>query len=168
MPFKNHILVLANRTVDAEPLLSELENRAQEGPIDVTLLVPASREERAEARERMEAAIARLTQAGIDAEGRLGPAEPLTAISEEYDNARYDEVIVSTLAEGASRWLAQGLPGRVQRLTGAVVHHVTSPAREHSLAGAAAEGPPRERHPVFEGMLHSLRANTNDVGHPYG
>ena len=32
---------------------------------------------------------------------RLGPAEPLTAISEEYDNARYDEVIVSTLADPA-------------------------------------------------------------------
>jgi hypothetical protein len=166
MPFRTHILVLANRTVDADPLLSALEARGRSAPIDVTLLVPAAPKERAEARERMEGAIARLREAGVDAEGRLGPPDPLTAVSEEYDNARYDEVIVSTLEAGTSRWLEQGLPGRVQRLTGAVVHHVTSPPPV-PVASITHSAPPA-RKPVFEGMLSSLHVDTNDVGHPYG
>jgi GABA permease len=166
MPFRTHILVLANRTVDADPLLAALEARAGSGPIVVTLLVPTAPHERTDARERMDAAIARLTNAGIEAEGKLGPAEPLTAVSEEYDNTRYDEVVVSTLAEGASRWLAQGLPGRVQRMTGAVVHHVTSaPPPVAAEPDARAD---RSRRPVFEGILSQLRVDTNDVGHPYG
>ncbi len=166
MAFKTHILVLANRTVDAQQLMGALEERATNGPVAVTLLVPTRFDDRDAARERMSAAVARLLAAGMEAEGRLGPEEPMTAIAEEYDNARYDEIIVSTLAEGESRWLAQGLPGRVQRLTGAVVHHVMcSPERP---AEAPVASTPRGRQPLFEGILNQLRVDTNDVGHPYG
>ena len=167
MPFRTHILVLANRTVDSGPLLAALEERARSGPIVVTLLVPAAPGERPAARARMDAAIARLAAAGIEAGGLIGPPEPLTAVGEEYDNARYDEVVVSTLAEGASRWLAQGLPGRVQRMTGAVVHHVTSTPTEPEHAAPAVEQAPAKR-PVLEGLLGTLRVETNEVGHPYG
>ena len=111
MPFRTHILVLANRTVDAAPLMEALEARGRSGPIAVTLLVPTRLGDREEARARMDTAVARLRDSGIDAEGRLGPEDPLTAVSEEYDNTRYDEVLVSTLAEGASRWLLRGFPG---------------------------------------------------------
>ena len=75
-----------------DPLLAALEARARSGPIVVTLLVPAAPGERPAARERMDEAIARLAAAGIEAGGLIGPPEPLTAVSEEYDNARYDEV----------------------------------------------------------------------------
>ena len=166
MAFTTHILVLANRTVDAAPLMDALEARARSGPISVTLLVPARFDEREEARRRVDGAVARLLAAGIDAEGRLGPEEPISAIAEEYDNTRYDEIIVSTLAEGQSRWLAQGLPGRVERLTGAVVHHVLCPPEP--VAAAAPDPAATKRRPVFEGILSQLRVDTNDVGHPYG
>ena len=39
---------------------------------------------------------------------------------------RYDAVIVSTLAPGVSRWLQQGLPGRIQRMLEVPVIHVTA------------------------------------------
>ena len=166
MAFKTHILVLANRTVDAPPLISALEERARIGPVAVTLLVPTRYDERDEARRRMSGAVACLREGGIDAEGRLGPEEPISAIAEEYDNTRYDEIIVSTLAEGESRWLAQGLPGRVERLTGAVVHHVTCAPEPPGTA--APTSAPKARQPIFEGILSQLRVDTNDVGHPYG
>lgn len=165
MAFTTHILVLANRTADAEPLRRALEERARSGPIAVTLLVPARQNEREEARRRMDDAVARLQAAGIEAEGRLGPQEPISAIAEEYDNTRYDEIIVSTLAASESRWLAQGLPGRVARLTGALVHHVA--CGPEPVAAAAVGGEPR-RKPVFEGILSQLHVDTNDIGHPYG
>lgn len=164
MAFKTHILVLANRTVDAPALMDTLERRAREGPVAVTLLVPARFDERDEARRRMSGAVACLIEGGIEAEGRLGTEEPISAIAEEYDNTRYDEIIVSTLAEGQSRWLAQGLPGRVERLTGAVVRHVACAPQPV----AAQPSEPRPRRPVFEGILSQLHVDTNDVGHPYG
>lgn len=166
MAFTTHILVLANRTVDAAPLMDALEERARSGPVAVTLLVPARMDERDAARRRMEGAVACLREGGIDAEGRLGPEEPISAIAEEYDNARYDEIIVSTLADGQSRWLAQGLPGRVARLTGAVVHHVACP--KERLAAPVPIRPAARHRPVFEGILSQLHVDTNDVGHPYG
>ena len=73
--------------------------------------MPAAPGERPAARARMDAAIARLAAAGIEAGGLIGPPEPLTAVGEEYDNARYDEVVVSTLAEGASRSACTGAAG---------------------------------------------------------
>jgi hypothetical protein len=167
MAFTTHILVLANRTVDAAPLTAAIEERAHRGPVAITLLVPARLDERDAARKRMEGAVARLRELGIEAEGRLGPEEPISAIAEEYDNTRYDEIIVSTLAEGQSRWLAQGLPGRVTRLTGAVVHHVACRPEPAGVAKPAPRAAARHK-PVFEGILSQLHVDTNDVGHPYG
>ena len=166
MAFTTHILVLANRTVDAAPLMNALHERAVNGPIAVTLLVPARLSERDAARGRMDGAVACLRAGGVEAEGRLGPEEPISAIAEEYDNTRYDEIIVSTLADGQSRWLAQGLPGRVARLTGALVHHVACPPEP--AAGPAPVPHAAVRRPVFEGILSQLHVDTNDVGHPYG
>lgn len=164
MACRTHILVVASRTVNAPALMSELKGRAGAGPITVTLLVPARLEERDGARERMREAVAELRMAGLDAEGRLGPADPISAVAEEYDNSRYDEVIVSTLAESQSRWLAQGLPARVERMTGAVVRQVSCP--EDALVASAPRSPRGE--PLLEGMLRQLHVDTNDIGHPYG
>lgn len=166
MAFTTHILVLANRTVDAAPLMNALEERARGEPVAVTLLVPARLDERDAARKRTDGAVACLRAGGMEAEGRLGPEEPISAIAEEYDNTRYDEIIVSTLAEDQSRWLAQGLPGRVARLTGAVVRHVACPPEPPAAATPVPSA--SRRQPVFEGILSQLHVDTNDVGHPYG
>jgi len=51
------------------------------------------------------------------------------AVSEAWDPARYDEIIVSTLPTGVSRWLQIDLPRQVAKLTDAPVAHVVAKER---------------------------------------
>lgn len=165
MAFTTHLLVLANRTVDAPTLLSALEARGLEGPLSVTLLVPAPPVDRAAAQVRLDAAVERLRDHGIDADGRIGSADPLMAVEAEYDNRRYDEIIVATFEEGSSAWLAAGLPGRVRRLTDAIVHHVTIPVREARPPQPPGDPRPAAK-PLLERVLTLLNVDTNRFGRP--
>src|SRR6476659_1398630 len=113
MAFTTHLLVVANRTVDSPELLDALRLRAESGPIHVTMLAPSTSAERAEVQRRMERAAAHLDAAGVDSEAMVGDADPIVAVQEAWDPGRYDEVVVSTLAVGASRWLQIDLPHRV-------------------------------------------------------
>lgn len=122
-----HLLVVANRTADSDELLADLRERADRGPIAVTLLVP--QDTHGGYGPRLRAALDRLHDAGIEAEGMLGDTDPISAVAEVWDPRRYDEIIVSTLPTGVSRWLGIDLPHRVARMTDAVVHHVVSTER---------------------------------------
>ncbi|MFL5858006.1 MAG: hypothetical protein ACJ77L_14875, partial [Solirubrobacteraceae bacterium] len=52
------------------------------------------------------------------------------AVHEVWDPATYDEIVVSTLPTGVSKWLRIDVPHRLERLTGARVQHVeTAPPR---------------------------------------
>ena len=137
MAFTTHLLVVANRTVDSPELLDALRLRAESGPIHVTMLAPSTYAERAEAQRRMQRAAANLEAAGIESEAMLGDADPIVAVQEAWDPGRYDEVVVSTLAVGASRWLQIDLPHRVAKLTDCQVRHVVG-ARAPARAGAPA------------------------------
>ena len=119
MPIRTHLLVVANRTVDSAELFDALERRAAEGPVHVTLLVPVLWSEREDARRRVDGAVARLKERGIDAESVLGDADPCVAVQEVWDPGRFDEVLVSTFSTGASRWMQVDLPHRIARFTGA-------------------------------------------------
>ena len=165
MAFTTHLLVLANRTVDAPTLLSVLEERALTGPLQVTLLVPSAPLERPAAQARLDAAVERLRAHGIDADGRMGSADPLMAVEDEYDNRRYDEIIVATFDAGSSAWLAAGLPGRVRRLTDAIVHHVTIPVLEARAPQPRPDQRPAPK-PLLERVLGLLRVDTNRFGRP--
>jgi GABA permease len=132
----SRLLVVANRTVDSEELLSALEERAAQGPIAVTLLVPACWEVgdphggRQSALRRLRAARTRLNAAGVSVEERIGDADPVAAVQMAWDPERFDEVVVATLPARVSRWLGMDLPRRVERLTGREVRHVVAHARE--------------------------------------
>jgi hypothetical protein len=60
--------------------------------------------------------------------------DPFTAVVEIWNPARFDEIVVSTLPASTSRWMQAGLPGRIERHTGALVRHVE--AREALVAAA--------------------------------
>lgn len=122
-----HLLVVANRTADSDELLADLRARADRGPIAVTLLVP--QDTHGGYGPRLRAALDRLHEAGIDAEGMLGDTDPTSAVAELWDPRRYDEIVVSTLPVGVSRWLGIDLPHRIARMTDAVVHHVEATER---------------------------------------
>lgn len=134
------LLVVANRTVDSEELLSALEERAAQGPIAVTLLVPACWEVgdphggRQSALRRLRAARDRLSVAGVAVEERIGDADPLEAVEGAWDPERFDEIVVATLPARVSRWLGMDLPHRVERLTGRDVRHVVAHTRETAAA----------------------------------
>jgi hypothetical protein len=55
----------------------------------------------------------------------VGAPDPLEAVRDAIARQKVDEVIVSTLPPGLSRWLRRGLPQQVERLTGLPVTHVT-------------------------------------------
>ena len=121
MAYKTKLLVVANQTVDSDELFATLKERAEHGPISVTLIAP---QDHAGLARRLNAALHRLHEAGIEAEGMLGDVDPCVAVMEVWDPRRYDEVVVSTLPTGTSRWLAIDLPRRIEKVTDAPVQHV--------------------------------------------
>ena len=124
-----HVLVVANVTAASRDLIAALEERARRGPIAVTLVMPgrgpglAGREA---VRGRLDAALEAWREAGIEADGICGDANPLDAVAELWDPRRHDEIIVSTLPGDSSRWIRFDLPARLGRLTGAPVTHVVA------------------------------------------
>jgi hypothetical protein len=157
MAFTTHLLVVANRTVDSPELLGAIKERAERGPVHATMLVPAAWSERAQAERRMQSAVASLNAGGVPAEGMLGDADPIVAVQEAWDPGRYDEVVVSTLTEGASRWLQIDLPHRVARLTDCQVKHVAVRERRPEERRPT---PPPERRPMLERVASLMRSGT--------
>jgi hypothetical protein len=132
MPWTTKLLVIANRTVDSEEIRNAIVSRAAAGPVQVTLVAPASsgagsmNARRSVTAQRLERALQGLTEAGVPVEGVVGDPDPMVAVQDAWDPRRFDEVIVATLPTGASRWMAADLPHRVERMTGARVTHIVA------------------------------------------
>ena len=54
----------------------------------------------------------------------MGDSQPLYAIMDVLDDEQFDEIIVSTLSPGISRWLKADLIRRLERATDIPVTHV--------------------------------------------
>lgn len=132
-----NVLVVANRTAESPELIEALRERAEKGDAVFTLLVPATPHGVAwaadmhsggsEAEQHMQNAVDRLRAAGMEVkEGKVGDPDPIAAVQDEVNFASYDEVVVSTLPGGISKWLKLDLPHRVERVTGLPVTHVTA------------------------------------------
>jgi hypothetical protein len=122
--YRTKLLVVANQTVDSDELYHALHERAERGPLTVTLLVP--QDQQSGSAHRVNAALERFHAAGIEAEAMLGDVDPACAVIEVWDPRRWDEVVVSTLPSSTSRWLRIGLPQRINRAVDAPVTHVES------------------------------------------
>lgn len=140
---------MANVTAGSKELLSALRERAEREPTAIHLIVPSTSfgGGRAAAYQTLEDALTRLRDAGLEADGSIGHADPVGAVTDVWDPKRHDEIIVSTLPLGVSKWLRAGLPQRIERLTGAPVTHVVS-----QPAGQAPQGGPAPAH-EDRGML---------------
>lgn len=127
-------LVVANQTLGGMNLARVIAERAAAGPSHFHVLVPASRpsttatwtegEARAQAEERLLAALAWFSASGWEATGEVGDQQPLMAIADVLIERPCDEIILSTLPAGLSRWLRQDLPNRCRRAFGLPVTHV--------------------------------------------
>ena len=114
------ILVIANETVGGGPLREEIRRRSEGYDEHVLVICPAlnsavrhwtSDEDgaRVQAQERLNASLARLREAGLDAKGEVGDAEPLQALDDAVRLFGPDEIIISTHPEGRSHWLERGI-----------------------------------------------------------
>ena len=127
MAYTARVLVIANVTASSPDLLEALKHRAESGPIEVTLLMPATEHGLAgkeAAGPKLDAVLSAWRAAGIEAEGTVGDSDPVEAIHEIWEPGRYDEVVVSTLPGATSKWLTFDFPHRVARITDASVTHV--------------------------------------------
>jgi hypothetical protein len=138
-----HVLVVANVTASSTTLIDAIKARAKRGPIEVELLMPgrgpglAGREA---VRGRLDEALEAWREAGVEAEGICGDANPVDAVAEVWDPRKHDELIVSTLPGQSSKWMASDLPRRLGKLTGAPVMHVEA----RDMLPEPVPGPPPE------------------------
>ena len=151
MAWEFSLLVVANVTAGSDELTACLRERSEQAACRFTLVMPASG---AEARTRLDDALTRMRDAGLEnVEGRVGDPDPVVAVMDMWDPMKFDEIIVSTLPTGTSRWLGLDLPHRLEKLTSVPVRHVVS----HPPQQQVPTGPPPER-PQRLGVLAALGA----------
>jgi len=148
MEWKTSVLVVANVTASSDDLLAALKARADQGPTEFTLLLPATGGDSGGASRELTRALERLRESGLEVSGSVGDRDPVVAVHEAWDPRRFDEVIVSTLPTGASRWLQIDLPHRIERMCDVPVRHVVSKPPEKPRPTYAPPEKP-EHHGLF-------------------
>ncbi len=133
-------LIVANQTLSSRSLADAIGERLQEGPIAAYVVVPLvpvggrlTWEEdasRAAARERLDDVLERLRGLGVEAGGEVGDRDPVTAVRDAMRGRRVDEIIVSTLPKGISRWLGEDVPSRLRDAVPVSVVVVTQATQE--------------------------------------
>jgi hypothetical protein len=142
-------LIVANQTLGGEQLSAKLAECMRAGPCRFYLVAPVTQTEasdrwgvgglegvipgaykiaRALAAGRLQQELARLHEAGAEAEGEVVDPNPLDAIRKLAGREEVDEVIVSTLPRRMSRWMAMDLPHRIRRATKLPVTHISGAA----------------------------------------
>ena len=132
------ILVVAHKTLCGPQLLEEVGRRMKSGDCEIHLVVPVNHPMgafteascHAEAEKALHEAlrcVRELDRAGsVDVTGEVGDSNPVYAAQCVHNRGeRIDEIIVSTLPSGPSRWLLGGVPKRMAKAFPAVdVTHV--------------------------------------------
>ena len=117
-------LVLANRTLGGAALVAEIRQRAQPGA-SFYVVVPAE-PDRPTAEARLSDALARFRFLGADVDGEVGDPHPVAAVNDALQGRTVDEIIVSTLPAGISRWIQNDTPSKIGRIFALPVIHVIS------------------------------------------
>ncbi|HSK90748.1 MAG TPA: hypothetical protein VK875_05500 [Euzebyales bacterium] len=147
---RHQVLILANATLRAERLQEHLRRQADAADTLFLLVVPAvatdpqpressfatvgrpvhTREHSLSgemlAEHRLNEALPRLAQAGLQIEGMVGDADPLRAAEEALRRFQADEIVLSTLPQSSSRWLEVDLPSELRRRFGIPVTVVSA------------------------------------------
>jgi hypothetical protein len=141
MVWTRQVLVVANLTATSVELVDALERQAAQHSVAFTLIIPATPPGgRDAAAQQLDQAFTVLRQRGLVVDGSIADGDPMVAVLEAWDPRRYDEIIVSTLPTGASKWLHADLPRLVERRTGALVTHVVAQPRRLAPTLAHVQG----------------------------
>ncbi len=139
-----HLLLIANRTCPCPDVLEEVRRRATDGEVLVVALALNRRlahyvsdtdaAVRA-ARERLDRAIGWLVEAGIEARGEVGDADPVLAIEDALAGFPATEIVISTHPPERSNWLEKDIVRRAGECSGLPIVHLVS---HYDLDGVAA------------------------------
>jgi hypothetical protein len=127
-------LVVANQTLGGDHLLEKVKECIAAGPSSFHVVVPATAptdhlwteaEAHQAAQTRLAEALERFRSLGAEADGEVGDGNPMLAVEDAMRDGEYDEIILSTLRPGLSRWLRLDLPDRVKAKFTVPVTHLT-------------------------------------------
>lgn len=129
------ILVVANETVGGETLRTMILDKSYGVREEVFVVTPALNsplkhwvsdedDARAAAQERLDASLAKLAEAGVQASGEVGDADPLQAIEDALRTFGADEIIISTHPGGRSHWLERGIVENARARFAVPITHV--------------------------------------------
>jgi hypothetical protein len=136
-------LIVANQTLGGAALDAEIRRRIDRAPCTFHIVVPmiapeletvawgaaeigfvvpmpdadAVDQARRRSEHRLDAITSRIEALGGSATGEVGDTDPVEAVRGVLSRESFDEIIVSTLPAGLSRWLKMDLPSRLERLT---------------------------------------------------
>jgi hypothetical protein len=130
-------LVVANRTLGGDHILRAVRQRMHAEPSEFWLVVPAVRPASDRtgdrsygsdagdyawadsgasfAQERLDRELQRLREAGVDADGEVGDADPYKAVSRTMADKKFDEILLSIMPRARGRWMRQDLPRKLQK-----------------------------------------------------
>ncbi len=143
------VLVVAHQTAANRSLVEAVRRRAEQGPAHFHLVVPRRphgmhkvvdplEAGESEAREALGDALPLLSDAaGQEVTGSIGDPEPLMAIHDAVNLGHYDEIIISTLPLGISRWVKLDVVSKAKAL-GLPVTHVQATAEDRVAAGTSS------------------------------
>jgi hypothetical protein len=132
---ERRILVVANETVGGHTLRSMILERSLDVREEVLVVTPALNsplkhwvsdedDARAAAQERLDASLAKLGEAGVEARGEVGDGNPLQAMEDALRTFGADEIIISTHPEGRSNWLERGIVQKARERFAVPITHV--------------------------------------------
>jgi hypothetical protein len=117
-------LVVGNQTLDSPTLAAAISERMDSGPAAFHVVVPATPAKRGltwdedDARriasERLAAMLGRMRGQGASVTGEVGARDPIEAVEDAIRGREIDEILLSTLPAGISRWLGQDIPTRLK------------------------------------------------------
>lgn len=138
-------LIVANQTLGGVELLAEVTRRINQGRTTFHVVVPVTKpgleanrrvvwnptftvpdrgsrddaleEARRRAQHRLDRMVNAIHEHGGAATGEVGTSDPLNSVTTCLLRGTYEEIIVSTLPPGISRWLKVDLPSRVANVT---------------------------------------------------
>jgi hypothetical protein len=137
-------LIVANRTLGSPGLDEAIRERLAAGEAAFHVVVPATpvgrgltwdeSETREAAEQRLASLIDRIRELGGVGDGEIGVSDPVDAARDAMRDREIEEVILSTLPAGISRWLGQDVPSRLRGAVSVPVIVVTAP-RETAATG---------------------------------
>ncbi len=120
-------LIVAHKTLGGDHLMDHVRSLRAEGPCRFLLLVPVEHpsdhpwtehEVNATARRKLQEGLDRFHGEDIIADGEIGDANPVQAVSNvvlREGSDAFTGIVLSTLPPGPSRWLHWDVPSRMRR-----------------------------------------------------